>query len=164
VNLSNGLDTTSYFRGDGRFRDLAISPDGLKIYVACDASGQTSGPTGGFNGGGTPPPHAGTILEYSYTGIILPVREPDIVVLNKEKAIKIYPNPAGETMNVSVTVNAQKPYIITVYTATGTLVNTVKTTKSESTLSIADLKPGMYFVQVSNAFGQLLKTDKIIKL
>ncbi|HEX2608536.1 MAG TPA: PQQ-dependent sugar dehydrogenase, partial [Flavisolibacter sp.] len=32
--FSNGTDTTSYFRGLGRFRDLAISPDGLKIYLA----------------------------------------------------------------------------------------------------------------------------------
>jgi PQQ-dependent dehydrogenase (s-GDH family) len=164
VNLSNGLDTTSYFRGDGRFRDLAFSPDGLKIYLACDASGQTSGPTGSFNGGGTPPPHAGSILEYSYTGVILPVREPDVIVLNKEKSIKIYPNPATETMNVSITVNAQKPYIITLFSATGTLIRTIKTTKSESTLDISSLKTGMYFVQVSNAFGQVLKTDKIIKL
>src|SRR5205085_4116779 len=65
LNYAGGVDTTSYFRGQGRFRDLAISPDGLKIYVACDASGQTSGPTGSFNGGGSPPPNAGSILEFS---------------------------------------------------------------------------------------------------
>jgi PQQ-dependent dehydrogenase (s-GDH family) len=56
-------DTIHYFRGIGRFRDVVVSPDGLKIYVACDSSGSTSGPTGGVT---TTPPNPGSILEFTY--------------------------------------------------------------------------------------------------
>jgi glucose/arabinose dehydrogenase len=65
IPLSSGADTASYFTGEGRFRDLAISPDGLKIYIACDKGGMGIGPNGNFKqGAGLPNP--GTILEFSY--------------------------------------------------------------------------------------------------
>ncbi|MBL0201494.1 MAG: hypothetical protein IPP81_15545 [Chitinophagaceae bacterium] len=51
-------DTTHYFRGLGRFRDVVVSADGMKIYVACDSSGSTSGPTGGVT---TTPANPGSI-------------------------------------------------------------------------------------------------------
>ncbi|MFI5129464.1 MAG: PQQ-dependent sugar dehydrogenase [Chitinophagales bacterium] len=51
LTLPNGMDTISYFRGDGnRIRRIRIHPDGLKFYVARDA---------------------GTIMEYTYTGVTL---------------------------------------------------------------------------------------------
>ncbi|MGL4630484.1 MAG: PQQ-dependent sugar dehydrogenase [Leadbetterella sp.] len=56
-------DTIQYFRGKGRFRDVAVSSDGLKIYVACDSSGQTSGPTGDVVNS---PSNPGSILEFTY--------------------------------------------------------------------------------------------------
>jgi len=54
-----------YFRGLGRYRDLVVSPDGRSLYVACDSSGTTSGPTGGVI---TTPPNPGSILEFRYLG------------------------------------------------------------------------------------------------
>ena len=52
LTLANGKDTISYFRGDGnRIRRIRVDPTGLKFYVARDA---------------------GTVMEYSYTGITLP--------------------------------------------------------------------------------------------
>jgi PQQ-dependent dehydrogenase (s-GDH family) len=54
LTLPNGRDTISYFRGDGnRIRRIRIAPGGLKFYVARDA---------------------GTIMEYTYTGITLASR------------------------------------------------------------------------------------------
>jgi PQQ-dependent dehydrogenase (s-GDH family) len=54
MTLPNGQDTITYFRGDGgRIRRVRIHPGGLKFYVARDA---------------------GTIMEYTYTGITLPTR------------------------------------------------------------------------------------------
>lgn len=165
VNYVSGVDTASYFHGEGRFRDLAISPDGLKIYVACDISGQTSGPTGGFNGGGTPPPNAGSILEFTYTGIILPIHEVDPITWPvAAKEIKLFPNPAELTITVSVKLNAQKPYSIRLFNSNGVFIKEVKSRKSETAESIADLKAGMYLVQVIDAFGKVLKVEKLIKL
>lgn len=56
-------DTLPVFPNMGRYRDLAISPDGTKIYVSCDSEGQTSGPT---NGTTIDPPNKGCILEFTY--------------------------------------------------------------------------------------------------
>jgi len=53
LTLANGKDTISYFRGDGnRIRRIRIDPTGMKFYVARDA---------------------GSIMEYSYTGVTLPM-------------------------------------------------------------------------------------------
>jgi PQQ-dependent dehydrogenase (s-GDH family) len=57
-------DTLPFFADMGRFRDIAISPDGTKIYVSCDSEGQTSGPTVGTT---IDPPNKGSVLEFSYT-------------------------------------------------------------------------------------------------
>lgn len=59
IEFSPGRDTISYFRNDGnRIRRITIAPNGLKFYVARDASAAVNG---------------GTIMEYTYTGITLPV-------------------------------------------------------------------------------------------
>lgn len=54
-----------YFQGLGRYRDLVVSPDGRSLYVACDSSGTTSGPTGSVV---TTPPNPGSILEFRHLG------------------------------------------------------------------------------------------------
>src|SRR5690606_29004625 len=59
VDLANGQDTATIFRGDGnRIRRITIAPSGLKFYVARDASAPING---------------GAIMEYTYTGVTLPV-------------------------------------------------------------------------------------------
>lgn len=165
TNISGSVDTATYFRGEGRFRDIAIGPDGLKIYMACDMTGQTSGPSGGFNGGGSPPPRAGTIQEFSYTGIVLGITDGGILhPAEREKHINIFPNPADKTITVSVTINAQKPLVLQIYSSTGSIMSELKSTKTETIIDINSLPPGLYFIQVRNAFNQLLKTEKFIKL
>jgi hypothetical protein len=94
-------DTIHYFQGKGRFRDVVISPDGLRIYVACDSSGSTSGPTRNVT---TTPANPGSILEFTYqppqggrmakqliaeAKTLDPVKE-DV----KDKSLDVYPNPA----------------------------------------------------------------------
>jgi PQQ-dependent dehydrogenase (s-GDH family) len=59
-------DTIPLFADMGRFRDLAISPDGTKIYVSCDSEGQTSGATAGST---IDPPNKGCILEFTYAPV-----------------------------------------------------------------------------------------------
>jgi PQQ-dependent dehydrogenase (s-GDH family) len=39
------LKRTDYFKGNARYRDVAVSPDGKKIYLITDLSAVTSGPT-----------------------------------------------------------------------------------------------------------------------
>jgi PQQ-dependent dehydrogenase (s-GDH family) len=163
--LSTGLDTASYFRGEGRFRDLAISPDGLKIYVACDFTGQTSGPSGGFNGGGTPPPNAGDILEYNYIGTILPVTEPHLQPRPLlEHYIKIYPNPVEDWLTVTITEEVQKPFRLRLYNQAGVLMKELGSVKPEVKVDMKGLPAGLYFIQLYNGYERLVQTEKIIKI
>ncbi len=162
---SGGTDTASYFRGEGRFRDLAIAPNGVKFYLACDASGQTSGPTGGFNGGGTPPPNAGRIMEFSYSGMILPINDHTLLQPGEvEKKISVYPSPTTGPLMVSVKVSAAKPFYVDVFNMAGIRMKSQKTTRSDLMMDIRELPAGMYYVQVRNAYDQVLQTNKIIKL
>ena len=64
-NSGNGItgDTLSYFKGKARYRDIAISPDGSKIYLAVDSSSTSSGPSE-QNGTGTN--YNGCIIEFTY--------------------------------------------------------------------------------------------------
>lgn len=58
-------DTMSYFKAHVRYRDIAISPDGKKIYLAIDSSQYSSGPT---EGRGIVSNCGGCIVEYTYVG------------------------------------------------------------------------------------------------
>ena len=59
-------DTLSYFKAAARYRDLAISTDGKKIYIASDSAAISSGPS---RGDPKEPLLRGCIVEYSYQGM-----------------------------------------------------------------------------------------------
>jgi PQQ-dependent dehydrogenase (s-GDH family) len=166
LHYASGVDTTTYFRGEGRFRDLAISPDGLRIYVACDNSGQTSGPTGSFNGGGAVPPNAGAILEFAYIGPVLALKEEQPIVhpVAPDLSIKVFPNPTTQNLTISINTRVQKPVMIRIFDATGILMQELKSTKSETVISTAALKRGSYYIFLFDANGKVLSMEKIIKL
>ncbi|WP_181304404.1 PQQ-dependent sugar dehydrogenase [Rufibacter sp. XAAS-G3-1] len=57
-------DTLSYFfKSKTRYRDLAISPDGKKLYAVVDSSSVTSGPSGEDPKNGQ---YRGSLLEFTY--------------------------------------------------------------------------------------------------
>lgn len=56
-------DPLEYFRSANRFRDLAIGPDGRRIYVSTDNFGTTADPNGGRTSRLATP---GAIIEFSY--------------------------------------------------------------------------------------------------
>jgi len=58
-------DTINYFKGKMRYRDIAISPDGTKIYLSVDSTSVSSGPSEENQKDVSYP---GTILEFEYTG------------------------------------------------------------------------------------------------
>lgn len=58
-------DTIMYFKDRVRYRDVAVSADGWKIYLATDSATRSSGPTGDK---GVTYEHRGVILEFTYTG------------------------------------------------------------------------------------------------
>ncbi|MEP6847042.1 MAG: PQQ-dependent sugar dehydrogenase [Panacibacter sp.] len=154
--------TIPAMRGLGRYRDLCISPDGLKIYVACDISGQTSGPTGSYNGGGSSPPNAGRILEFSYTGAVLSINEDSLFTYRRNTSIKISPNPAKNILYVKSISNTNKPLYYKIYDATGKLAVTGSSNNNNFSIDIKRFTAGVYIFKLYNAYLINLVTEKIV--
>lgn len=57
------IERKDYFKGNARYRDVAISPDGMKIYLITDLSTITSGPT---EDNPESTDDRGALIEYSY--------------------------------------------------------------------------------------------------
>jgi DNA-binding beta-propeller fold protein YncE len=162
VPLSSGVDTAAYFAGQGRFRDIAISPDGKKIYVACDLSGATSGPTGGFNNkiNTTTPPNAGKILEFTYTGTSGARLRTDVIA--EQFNFTLYPNPANNSVVIQAN-NFNKPMIGEVYDILGAKVKSVKASANSFVINLNGLSKGVYSVRVSDMSGKVWIIQKLIK-
>ncbi len=149
-------DTINYFRGKGRFRDVAVSADGLKLYIACDSSGSTSGPTGGVT---TTPPNPGSILEFSY---VPPPLRANITKSGIDKnEISIYPNPANDFVIIN-NFNAVPFQTLELADITGRLVKRQMTNTQLTKVDISQLNNGMYLLRFVDAKGVLLKTEKLI--
>jgi len=164
IPLSTGVDTAAYFAGQGRFRDIAISPDGLKIYVACDLSGATSGPTGGFNNkiNTTAPPNAGKILEFTYTGPA--ARMPTgIPLVTQALKYRMYPNPTNRNITIELSGNEVKTIVTEVYNIVGMKVKATSNYKNKFDVDMKGLPAGIYSVRVLDANGKVLLIEKIIK-
>lgn len=153
-------DTTHYFRGLGRFRDVVVSADGMKIYVACDSSGSTSGPTGGVT---TTPANPGSILEFSF--VAPPPAAPLYSQQDKEevkdKTIDVYPNPANNYFVIYNYKNAGRR-IIELADLAGRIVtrksSALMATRMETTL----LPNGLYILRVTDEKGKIIRTGKIL--
>ena len=160
--LVTDSSTIPAMRGQGRYRDLCISPDGLKIYVACDISGQTSGPTGSFNGGGTPPPNAGRILEFSYTGPLLSISGDSLYTYRRNASIKISPNPASNILHVQSIRNVSKPLHYKIYDVTGKLLLFGTSINDNFSINIQKAYPGIYIIKLYSAYQVNLITEKFV--
>lgn len=78
----------------------------------------------------------------------------------QKSAIAIYPNPASNVLNID-NRSGMEISAITVYTVNGVLVKQVKQTETLTTIPVADLQSGMYFVKVEA--GNQTNNYKFIK-
>lgn len=158
-------DTIAYFRGQGRFRDVVVSPDGMKIYIACDSEGSTSGPTGNVT---TTPPNPGSILEFAYTGpsqrrVNIPVTSFELKNNNNitNKTLDVYPNPAT---NFIVVYNHKNEAGRTamLYDVNGRLIMQQPLLQIASQMNVSNLTPGTYVLKVIDAGKNILRTEKLL--
>ena len=156
-------DTIHYFRGLGRFRDVIVSPDGLKIYVACDSSGSTSGPTGGVT---TTPANPGSILEFTYqisggtkaTNQLL--TESNVQDDTKNMNIDVYPNPAT---NYFVVYNYKLDNNqVLLYDISGKMIRNVRSSHLTTKVDVSNLANGVYILTIKNVDGRNIRTEKIV--
>lgn len=155
-------DTINYFRGLGRFRDVVVSPDGMKIYVACDSSGSTSGPTGNVT---TTPANPGSILEFTYVpsgkNLITKGQEMQLPMNEvKDKTTEIYPNPADQFVVVYNYVN--EPRTALLFDLNGRMLQRITLNKQATRINTGNLKPGLYILKVTDPNNKMIRTEKII--
>ena len=153
-------DTIHYFRGLGRFRDVVVSPDGLKIYVACDSSGSTSGPTGNVT---TTPANPGSILEFTYQvppgaksfNELLTESKPQ-----EDKSIDVYPNPATDYFVVYNYKLAKTQVLL--YDVSGKLIKNMQSKDLTTRVDVSKLANGVYILTIKGADSKNIRTEKII--
>jgi len=154
-------DTFNYFKAANRYRDLAISTDGTKIYLAVDSNSITSGPSATNPQVST---NRGSILEFTYTGgATMPLRlrnnnSPE----QKKHVIAIYPNPAGNSVTVDLDKNMRRPYRYQLYDVSGRMVLENTTDKNTFRIDVTSLKRGVYIIRLYNGFGVEFDRDKIV--
>jgi PQQ-dependent dehydrogenase (s-GDH family) len=158
-------DTINYFRGQGRFRDVVVSPDGTKIYIACDSEGSTSGPTGNVT---TTPPNPGSILEFTYTGPAQRRNNTPVTnfVLNNNnsltnKTIDVYPNPAVDFIVVYNHSN-ESGRTAMLFDVNGRLVIQQPLLQTASRMNVTRLTPGTYVLRVMDGGKNVLRTEKVV--
>jgi PQQ-dependent dehydrogenase (s-GDH family) len=159
--LSILSDTINYFKGMGRYRDVVVSSDGLKIYVACDSSGNTSGPTGSVL---TTPPNPGSILEFTYQGpgstINRLLTQSRVQEEKNDRTVDVYPNPANNYLIV-YNYKTEKRRIL-LYDMSGKAVRNVQANELATRLNTQDLKTGLYILSVKGPDGKNIRTEKIV--
>lgn len=151
-------DTIHYFRGLGRFRDVIVSPDGMKIYVACDSSGSTSGPTGGTT---TTPANPGSILEFTYVPPPAAKYSNRITENVTDRSIDVYPNPAS-TYIIVYNYTAADSRMIELIDLNGRVVNRKKSSALITRIETGDLSNGFYILKVTDNKSRTIRTEKII--
>ncbi|WP_167286385.1 fibronectin type III domain-containing protein [Paraflavitalea devenefica] len=157
-------DTIHYFRGRGRFRDVVVSPDGMKIYVACDSSGSTSGPTGNVT---STPANPGSILEFTYQpasglrSINQLLTQNGVEEDVRDKSIDIYPNPASQFIVVYNYVPEQGRRIELI-DLNGRVVKRQVATNLATRVSLDDLSNGLYILKVTDAKGKTIRVEKMV--
>ena len=157
-------DTIHYFKGLGRFRDVVVSPDGLKIYVACDSSGQTSGPTGGNL---TVPANPGSILEFTYqppggmrsSNQLLTKNK--IIEDVKNIPIDVYPNPSS-TFFIVYNYKEAGGRTIELLDMNGRMMKRKVVNSLATRIETTGLSNGLYILRVTASNGKVLRTQKII--
>lgn len=149
-------DTITYFEGMGRFRDIAISPDGSKIYVSADTVGMLKGAPGEA----VDPPNKGCILEFSYNAT-------GVSQYDLDNTVQLYPNPTNQgTTKLSINLSNQSEVSADLYDARGTLVDRLlphqQVSYYEKMIDLGHLEPGSYFLKLN--IGGTTVVKKLVRL
>jgi aldose sugar dehydrogenase len=144
-------DTIGYFGGDGnRIRRIRVSDDGLKFYVARDVGATSNG---------------GTIMEYTYAGIVLALNEnPGEGPVRVEDMISIYPNPVTDVLNIHGKRELRKPLYAQVMDINGRQLLSASSFHNDFTINVGSLQAGTYILKLYNGNNMEVQVVKFVKV
>ncbi len=91
---------------------------------------------------------------YHYSHVLAGIKELNYKSLNSV----IFPNPTNSTLSITSTIDCSSIKII------NSIAQTVSVIENKpNTISVSDLSNGIYFIQLLDKKGNLLKTEKFIK-
>ena len=154
-------DSIPYFHTNNRYRDIALSPDGKKIYLITDSIGSTSGPSGS---GTSTLDNRGAIMEYTFTGAdLLEVNDPARNPYHEKKyRVAVFPNPATQYVTVQFERGLHKPIYYRLTDVSGRLVLEDHTARDEFRITVGQLPKGVYVLKLYNGFKVEVKMEKIV--
>lgn len=153
-------DSIPYFKSTNRYRDIALSPDGTKIYLVTDSIGSTSGPSGSGTSGLT---DRGAIIEYTYTGANMLELERRLVNRpGRRYNVSIFPNPATSYVTVQAESGSPKPIHYQFMNAAGKLIMEAEVMKDEFRIPVSHLAKGVYMLRLRNGYGIDITMEKIV--
>jgi len=151
--------TVPVMRNVGRFRDLAIAPDGIRIYAACDMNGSYLLANGTSSSGAGI--YAGRILEFTYTGTVMAIND-SVNSYTRNTEVQIFPNPATSVLQVQSIKNMSKPLHWFLYDAAGKLVLNGKSNSDFFNIKVGSLTKGIYILKIKNGYNINIHTEKVI--
>jgi hypothetical protein len=158
------IDTIPYFHGF-RIRDVAVAPSGDTLFFIIDSTGNTSGPTGGFNGSGSSnvTVAGGKILRAIFaTQLELKDYVPS-GTLNNRTYVRVYPNPTSRMLYVQSKKGMHKPLRIQLYDQLGRMVINQTTSQDNFSIDMSPFMSGMYTFRLYNGHEVLVTTEKVVK-
>lgn len=135
--------------GQVRYRDICISSDGFKIYASCDMSSQSAA-------------YQGRILEYTYSGAVLAIKNEPLTSISRNVEIEVFPNPSHKILNVKSIKNVSKPLHYSIWDITGKLLLNGNSKTDYFSIDVETLVPGIYILKLYNNYGISVTTKKII--
>jgi hypothetical protein len=159
-------DTINYFIGRNRYRDIAISPDGRKIYLAVDSSNVSSGPSSINLRLST---NRGSILEFTYQGMKTASARQSSQMLQEDvpvdEPLVVFPNPAADKININLPASqviGGLQYQVT--DASGRVILLKNVRSNNFSENVAQLQSGLYFLKiVTEQTKELLAVRKFMK-
>jgi PQQ-dependent dehydrogenase (s-GDH family) len=164
TSTTQAIDTIPYFHGF-RIRDLAIAPTGDTLFFIIDSTGNTSGPTGGFNGSGNSnlTDGGGKILRAIFaTQLDLKDYTPRNPV-NNRTFVSVFPNPTSKMLFVETIKGLRKPIRMQLYDELGRMITEQTTSKDNFSIDISPFMSGMYVLKLYDANDALVTTEKVLK-
>lgn len=86
--------------------------------------------------------------------------DPSKETKEKEKVLKIFPNPATTQINFEVQGNNEGTYEIIIYNFLGKRINDLKNINNRTTLDLSRYYSGIYIYQLRDAKGTLVESGK----
>lgn len=143
-----------FHSSNDRYRDIAVSPDGVTFYAITDNSGGTSGPSGTTSVSIENP---GVVMKIQFVGQTLNVQS-----IADNNSFSIYPNPVNNKFSLRFDSPQTSHVNIDIVDIQGRAINRIKNLKNNNSVDTDNLSNGIYFLNIYDQNYKSLTTKKLI--